>query len=81
MGVASPAAVGQAEGMNWNEVPEEGREAVLTILLREAERLEQDAERMEGVARVTGRRSLTETQMSNALAFRAAIDLLGARPR
>lgn len=62
----------------WTTVSPELRNQVLDHLTREAERLEQDADRLLVASRTLGRPSLTEGQMQAAEAFRAAISLLAA---
>jgi hypothetical protein len=62
--------------MNWEDVPEAERAAVLLLLEREAERLEKDASQLEGAAQQLGRPSLVERQELKANAFRACIEYL-----
>ena len=65
--------------MSWSAVPEVHRAAVIAHLQIEAERLEQDADRLSPAASRLGRPSLTEGQIQSALAYREAIDVL-SRP-
>jgi len=66
--------------MRWEEVSESEQAAVLAVLEREAERLEQDAVQLQAAARQLGRPSLVERQELKANAFRACIEYL-TRPR
>lgn len=65
--------------MSWSATPEVCRAEVIAHLQREAERLEQDADRLSPAATTLGRPSLTEGQIQSALAYREAIELL-SRP-
>ncbi len=62
--------------MSWNRISPELRTQVIEHLVREAERLEQDADRLSAASAALGRPSLTEGQIQAALAYREAISLL-----
>lgn len=62
--------------VNWADIPKEERARVLDVLAREAERLENDAIKMQTAAQQLGRPSLVERQELSANAFRAAMALL-----
>ena len=59
--------------MSWTDISPELRAHVIEHLTREAERLEQDADRLMGASAALGRPSLTEDQIQSALAYREAI--------
>ena len=62
--------------MSWTRISPELRTHVIEHLAREAERLEQDADRLSGASAALGRPSLIEGQIEAALAYREAIALL-----
>jgi hypothetical protein len=62
--------------MKWEDLPEAEQAGVLSVLEREAERLEKDALQLEVAAQKLGRPSLVERQELMANAFRAGIEYL-----
>jgi hypothetical protein len=66
--------------LDWSTIPEDERKLVIDVLVREAERLENDAMNLQVASQRLGRPSLVERQELKANAFRAAIDALRSLP-
>lgn len=60
----------------WNDFPDDQRQMVIDVLLREAVRLEREAVQLQDAAKQLGRPSLVENTELRANAFRAAVDVL-----